>query len=54
MNEDFKAIVLASDGVWDFIKKKEVAESSLEKNPHEKILQETLKKVAELHKKTFE
>lgn len=30
MNEDFKTIVLASDGVWDFISKKEVAESSLQ------------------------
>jgi pyruvate dehydrogenase phosphatase len=33
-----KVIVVASDGVWDFLDKTTVAEASLQFNPHEEIL----------------
>lgn len=34
MDSNFKTIVVASDGLWDFIDKDVVAELSLKSNPH--------------------
>lgn len=34
IKSDYKTIVVASDGIWDFLSKKVVAESSLKMDPH--------------------
>jgi serine/threonine protein phosphatase PrpC len=54
VNQKFQKIVVASDGVWDFLNKKSVAEASLEPNPHEKILEMALRRIAEKNRKSIE
>lgn len=47
-----QCIVIASDGIWDFIDKWSVSQLSLQPQPHELILSETLKKVGQIHSKS--
>ena len=54
LEDNFQRIVIGSDGVWDFLNKKSVAEASLLAKPHEKILEMALRKVAEMHRKSIE
>lgn len=46
-------MVLASDGVWDFLSEEEVAESCIE-GGEAGILERTLEKIAELNGKSVE
>jgi serine/threonine protein phosphatase PrpC len=45
---------VASDGVWDYVQKDVVVRASFRSNPHLEILEETLKQIGELHKKSME
>ena len=54
VEDKFERLVIGSDGIWDFLNKKSVAEASLEKNPHEKILEMALRRVAEKNRKSIE
>ena len=45
MNESFKCIFLASDGVWDFVGKKKISRLVFEENREQAILKEVLKRV---------
>lgn len=45
---------MASDGVWDFLSKNVVAEASLQYHPHEAILEKTLDRIAQIHKRSVD